>query len=212
MKYLPTQQLVIFCVVVANASSAMALAFYDDERARISNQRTAVEAVFTRDAAACYKKFVVNRCLDGVNDRRSAATADLRRQEILLDDQERKFKGAQQIKKTEEKTSSEKQQEEDKKRAKASKEFNERMARDQERNAARESAQASGKPGMYAANRRIISQQEKAVSRAARQTAAAEALKKYNQRIKNTKEREVRLANEKASLTKPSAQPLPVPN
>ena len=64
----------------------------DAERLRISKERAVLEAGFHRKDAACYQKFMVNNCLDEVKIRRQEALTDLRRQEISIDDQERKAK------------------------------------------------------------------------------------------------------------------------
>src|SRR5450756_1568952 len=69
----------------------------DEERAKISAERARLEAVFLAEDGACYKKFFVNSCLGEVNGRRREAMADLRRQEILLNDEERRSKGVEQI-------------------------------------------------------------------------------------------------------------------
>ena len=72
------------------------------ERARISAARATLEAGFLAEDAACYKKFAVNRCLDRVNTRRREAIADLRRQEILINEEERRLRGGAQLRKLEE--------------------------------------------------------------------------------------------------------------
>ena len=69
----------------------------DAERLRISKERAVLEAGFHREDVACYQKFMVNNCLDEVKIRRQEALTDLRRQEISIDDQERKAKGAEQL-------------------------------------------------------------------------------------------------------------------
>jgi colicin import membrane protein len=48
----------------------------DTERARIATERAKLEAGFNVENAACYKKFLVNNCLDEVKLRRRDALAD----------------------------------------------------------------------------------------------------------------------------------------
>ncbi len=212
MKKLQTPYLVSCLVALAFGTGAKAQTSYDVERSRITNERAALEAGFSEANSACYKKYLVNTCLDELREKRSMATADLRRQEISLDDQERKLKGARQIQKTEDKTSPEKQQQAADKRGAALKDFEERMERDQEKSAARKAAVTNKKLDREGEKSRAKNQQEKSASRADKQKAATEALKRYDQRLEKARQREVRLASEKASQTKPSAQPLPVPN
>jgi len=183
----------------------------DAERLRISSDRARFEATFTLEDTACYKRFLVNKCLDEVKLRRRDALADLRRQEIVLNDEARKVKAAEQLQKIEDKSSSEKLQQEADKRAQAVKDFEDRMARDKQKNADREALQAGEKAKSDAAAGRIKSNQDKASGRAARQTLEAEELRKYNQRVELAKERQARYAREKASQTKAPAQPLPAP-
>lgn len=183
----------------------------DAERLRISVDRSRLEAAFAIEDTACYKRFLVNNCLDEVKVRRRDALADLRRQEIVLNDEARKAKAAEQLQKIEDKSSPEKLQQEADKRAQAVKDFEDRMARDKQKNADREVLQAGEKAKSDAAAGRIKSNQDKAAGRAAKQTLEAEELRKYNQRLKQARERQARYAREKASQTKAPAQPLPTP-
>ena len=184
----------------------------DAERQRNSNERSVLEAGFSSEDTACYKKFLVNRCLDDVKARRGEALADLRRQEILLNDQERKAKGAEQIKKTEDKDSPEKQQQAADKRTDALKDSDDRVAKDQQKATDRATATANEKSKLKEAATRTKNAQDKQTSRAAKQATTPDEVKKYQQRLKKAQDRQARLAKEKASQTKPSAAPLPVSN
>ena len=184
----------------------------DAERARIKDERAALEISSSREDAACYKNYLVNRCLGDVKARRSDALADLRRQEISLNDQERKAKGAEQVKKTEDKESPEKQQQAVDKRGDALRDFDDRMARDQQKNANRATSVANEKSKLADSATRARNAQDKQASRTAKQAASAAEVKKYQQRLEKAQDRQVRLAKEKASQTKSSAAALPVPN
>ena len=70
---------------VAAASDAMAQVVRDGERDRINTERARLDAGFTVEDIACYKKFLTNKCLGEVKIRRDAVMADFRRQEISLD-------------------------------------------------------------------------------------------------------------------------------
>ena len=192
-------------------SGAQAQTTADAERLRIGTERAKLEAGFTREDTACYKKFLVNNCLDEVKIRRREALADLRRQEISLDDQERKIKGAEQIRKTEEKASPEKQQQEADRRAEALKEYEDRLEREKQKNAGRATAQSNEKANVDAAAGRTKSNQDKASARTSKQAATAEEVKKYNERLEKAKERQARYAKDQASQTKPASKSLPTP-
>ena len=183
----------------------------DEERVRINTERTKFEASFNRENAACYKKFLVNNCLDEVKLRRRDAMADLRRQEIALNALDRKAKGAEQIKRTEEKSSPEKQQLDAEKRAGALRDAQARMDREKQKNADRADAQSSEQANSEALARRIQANQDKAVLRSNKQAEAAEQVQKFNARQENAKERRAQHDRDQLKQTKP-AKSLPVPD
>ena len=183
----------------------------DAERLRISKERAVLEAGFNRENAACYQKFLVNNCLDEVKVRRQEAFTDLRRQEISIDDQERKAKGAEQLQKTEDKASLEKQQAEADKRAQALRDSDARMEREQQKNADRLKLESNEKSNLETAAAKAKDAQNKQAGRTAKQAAAAEEVKKYNERLEKAKERQARIAKDRAGQSSPSASPLPAP-
>lgn len=65
------------------------------ERARLKQERERAEAEYQAQEKACYGKFAVNDCLATAKSRRREAVSDLRRQEVALNDAERKRKAAQ---------------------------------------------------------------------------------------------------------------------
>ena len=195
--------------ILIAGSVALAQTGSDVERERISAERSRLEATFTREDTACYKRFLVNNCLDEVKIRRRDALADLRRQEIVLNDEARKSKGAEQLQKIEDKSSPEKLQLEADKKAQAAKDFADAMARDKQKNADRVTLQAGEKANAEAAASRVKNNQDKQARAASKQAAATEELRKYNERQAQAKERQARYARDKASQAKTPAQPLP---
>ena len=183
----------------------------DAERMRISAERTRLEAAFALEETACYKRFWVNNCLDELKVRSRDALADLRRQEIVLNDDARKAKATEQLQKTEDRSSPENLQQEADKRAQTVKDLEARIERDRQKNIEREALQAGEKAKLDAAAGRLKTSQDKAGERAARQTLEAEERKKYNQRLERARERQARYARDKASQTKAPAQALPAP-
>jgi colicin import membrane protein len=127
----------------AGAQTAAGPANPDAERTRIAVERARLETGFLTEDAACYKRFFVNSCLDDVNTRRREMLATLRTQEILLNEQERKLKGAEQIRRIEEKSSAENQQREADQRAKAALDYESRLAGQKEKQQSRTNAQAA---------------------------------------------------------------------
>jgi hypothetical protein len=74
------------------------------QRARIAFDRAEVEANFKTQEKACYSKFAVNDCLSAARAVRREALADLRRQEVSLNDADRKRKGAERQREIEERS------------------------------------------------------------------------------------------------------------
>jgi colicin import membrane protein len=181
------------------------------ERQRIASERVRLEAGFSAEDAACYDKFLVNNCLDKVRVRRNEAMADLRRQEILLNDQDRRLKGAEQIRKTEEKSSPASQQEAANRRAEALSDFQGRAEREKQKSLDRADAAAGEKASGDAAAARLQENQNKATARSAKQAAAAEQTKKYQERQREAAERKARHDAEQLRQTKPPAASLPLP-
>lgn len=183
----------------------------DTESLRISTERSRLEAAFAVENTACYKRFLVNNCLDEVKARRRDVLADLRRQEIVLNDEARKTKAGEQLRKTEAKSAPEKVQQEAEKRAQAVKDIDDRTVRDKQKTADRQVLQAGEKAKSDATASRIKSNQDKDAGRTAKQAAAAEELRKYNERQAQAKDRQARYDRDKASQSKAPANPLPVP-
>ena len=75
------------------------------ERARIRQSRTLEQARFAAEEQQCYRRFAVNDCLDEVRKRERGILSDLRRQEILLNDAQRKRRGAEQLLRSDDRTS-----------------------------------------------------------------------------------------------------------
>lgn len=198
--------------VAASASSVQtAQTARDVQRGRIGAERMRLQSAIAADEAACHRKFLANNCLDKVRLGSREALAELRRQEIALNDQERKTRAAAQIQKTEAKSSPEKQQETAERKAAALKDFDARMAHEKEKSAGRETAQSNEKSNSDAAAGRARGNQEKAVGRTAKESAAAEEVKKFNERLEKAKDRQQRHDREQAAQTKAAAKPLPQP-
>ena len=64
------------------------------ERARINADRAVLQTQTQAKERACYQQFSVNACLSEVRAQRREALAELRRQEIVLNDQEREGRAA----------------------------------------------------------------------------------------------------------------------
>jgi colicin import membrane protein len=181
------------------------------ERARISAARATLEAGFLAEDAACYKKFAVNRCLDRVNTRRREAIADLRRQEILLNDEERRLRGAVQLRKLEEKLSVEKQQDVQASPTKTQEDEASRLVREKKKSDDQAAAGVREKAAVDASAARLKANQRKAQARVDNRAEAALAAEQLSARQKKARERREQHERDRLKEIKPPAKSLSLP-
>ena len=195
----------------AAAQTAAAPANPDAERTRIAAERVRLESGFLTEDAACYQRFFVNSCLDEVNTRRRQALATLRAKEIVLNEQERKLRGAEQIRRIEEKASAESQQQQADQRAKAASNDQSRLNGQKEKQQSRTKAQAAEQANSEARAERLRANQQKKQARSDRQAAEAAETARYDARQKEAEARRAQNAREQLQRAKPTAKPLPLP-
>ena len=117
-RYPPDMKNTVFAILLglaalplwAQTAATTANADLDAERARLSDERKAVEARYATEQAACYKKFAVEGCLEDSRHRRRADTDDIKRQEAAINDFERKRRGAAELDKLEQQKSTQQSQ------------------------------------------------------------------------------------------------------
>ncbi|MDO9361087.1 MAG: hypothetical protein Q7T70_19115 [Polaromonas sp.] len=192
------------------AADAVAAAV-ERERERINTERIALEARFDAEEAACHKRFAVNACLKDVQPRRREAMAQLRLQEVALNDQVRKQKAAEQLRKTEEKSSPEAQREAADRRARALEETRERQQRTQQKSEDRAILKQDEAANAASAASKLKGSQERAQARVDKKAAAAEEVEKYNDKQQEVQERKASREKKLREQTKPPAKPLPTP-
>jgi hypothetical protein len=183
----------------------------DAQRKTISIERSRLENDFLSEKATCYKKFAVNNCLDEVNTRRREIMAKLRRQEILLNDEERKIKGAEQTRKTEEKSSPEKLQQNADRRTKAINDYQNRIAREKENYRDQGSTALNESAARELNKTKILAHQQKSLISIEKQTRAADNAKKFNERQQEAQKRKVQRETDYLKRVKPGVKPLPLP-
>lgn len=210
-------------LIALAAALAFALpAAADDgaERARIRTERDAVEARFKQQEKACYGRFAVTDCIQKAQRERNAMLADLRRQERVLNEADRRRRAAERQQALEERNSPQARQRAEEKRQQALQEHQAREARaaeegrkrkeDQAERAARAPrppGQASGPPGPQGSPRPVGTPKPPRLTpeEAAKNRAAHEA------RLKAAEEHNAKLRDRIARRKKPAASDLPVP-
>jgi hypothetical protein len=197
--------------LVLLAAAVLGSARADDASAeleRIKKQRQAVDARFEAEQKACQGRFGVNDCLDTARRVRRDALADLRRQEISVNDAERKRKAAERLHEIEEGAQARKQDTAQQRREAALDDQRQREARaaekaakkaQREAAAARKAGQAASAPGQPRLGRQPTPE-EAAANRA-----------ESTERMQDAQARKERVRKRVAERTKPAASALPVP-
>lgn len=172
----------------------------EGERSRIQSERTREESLNVKEEAACYAKFAVTNCLGQVRVRRREALDKLRRQEVALNDAERKQKALEQIERIKENSSAQRLEEEAVRRLEA------REAQQEREDRAAEKAAASGKAksGQPAA-----SSATKPIEQGRTADDAAKEQQQYNDKLREAQEH--RASREKINKEKAGTSSKPLP-
>jgi hypothetical protein len=181
------------------------------ERSKIAAERARLEAGFQAEETACKSRFVVNACLQEIRSRRNEAMADLRRQDLLINESDRKARAADQIQKTEDKSNLERQQQRAEQEKKAQQETERRSERNDQRGQSQAKSAADASANVEAAQTRQQNSQSKAGEAKTRHEQAAanvqDAKVRSEKAAQNQAERDKRL-KEKSNSTR---KPLPAP-
>jgi hypothetical protein len=170
------------------------------ERARISAERSRVEAGFEQAQKACYAKFAVSDCIAAARSKRRDALADLRRQEVTLNDAERRRRAEERVRDLESR-----QAEREKQREEAA-----AKGLEEQRNREQRSA------GKSTRTEKAQSQAEERAAKAARPREepsppdTEENLRRHGERVKEAQEHKARV-EKRAAESKKDVKPLPVP-
>ncbi|MEY4653872.1 MAG: hypothetical protein RI884_2453 [Pseudomonadota bacterium] len=171
------------------------------EQARIERERAAARARQTEEEADCQKRFAVTDCTERARRKWQPVLADLRRQELALNEVDRKQRAAEQQRKLDEKVSPQAQEEAAQRRAQA--------LADHEARQARAAQKASGSaPG--GKPREPGAAQDRSSPDITREQADANA-QAHARRVQEAQERKERTLKRQAERAKPSASALPVP-
>jgi colicin import membrane protein len=207
----------LFVALAILGTAALAFAQEEDpqvkaERARITAERNKAEAVYRAEEKECYGKFAVTDCTKAAKAKRRGILADLHRQEVSLNDAQRKRQAAEHLRELEERQSAKRQQERADNEAKALADHKAREARAAEK-AANRASNASSAPSTAAAreDKAQRKQAEAISSRTRRDQEAADNLRQFEQRQTEAKEHKAEIAKRAAERKKPPASSLAVP-
>lgn len=186
-----------FCTALAQQAPAEASSPTAIERARIEQERKREEIRYAQEEAACYQRFAVTDCLREVRVRRRVTLEDFRRQEVKLNDAERKNRGTEQLKRADEKSSPQAEQDEADRRAAARQEYRERRARAEQKQTEQQKdmdQKASEPPRARSSAPRTIGAESRAVEKKTFEDKQRQAMERRAQRDKALAEKSLQPA------------------
>ncbi|GAC1532124.1 MAG: hypothetical protein NVS2B4_11860 [Ramlibacter sp.] len=184
------------------------------ERARIGAERSRIESEFQAQRKACYARFAVTGCIEDAKSSRNALLGELRRQEIALNDAQRKARSADRVKELERK-----QDDQARKQAGSAADGQERRAGREQRVADKEArarsvaGKAGSRPGDlptprgHAARGTTVPR----LPRTPPQPDAADNRRRYDQRQQDAQTHKASVQERAAEQKKKPVDPLPVP-
>lgn len=199
------------------------------ERARIKSERVNLSESLAQQRQACYQKLAVTPCLNEARDQHNEKMRDLKRQEVALNDAQRKRAAADRVKALDERNSPEAQLKRSQDRGKAMQAAARREESQAQRQKSREAKQAAAAENAKAASNAPEKEREASVPQpqakprpqAATKVAPdqrpsqAERIEKSRQqaaeREKDAAERKAKAAEREAKRKKPLAAGLPMP-
>lgn len=206
--------LLLTLLIAAGALPALAQRDAADqaERARIARERSQADTRLAAQEIICYKKFAVSDCLKAARADRREVLADLRRQELTLNDADRKRRAGERMQSIEQRVSAQKQEDGAAQREEAVVRRNEKEA-EVARRAAKQSQAREAAPARAARTQKETSGGAPS-THTARQPRAhdtVDELRRYNERQAQAQERRDRVAKRLAQPARPEVKPLPVP-
>ena len=180
---------------------------------RINAARQQADAEYARQQAACYQKFAVNNCLSEARDHRRVVVADLKRQEVALNDVKRKRAAADQVLRLEERQSELRAAEAESKRQQALSDQRAREERSVTKAGDRQAVVNAAPTRQEEQRKREAASVEKAAAAAQRAANAPGERTRYEARVKDAEDQRKRQQERVERSNKPGVvvKPLPVP-
>lgn len=206
----------LMLLVVSLLTPAWAQPVVPTERGRIALERGEAEARYAESEKACYAKFAVNDCVNEARARRREVLTGLRRQEVALNDAERKIKGAEKLRDVDQRQSPEQREQAAAQRAKSTADHEDRLKRAAEKAAKSQGARAAATPSRTEGPRKRLTggPRKAAAARppAERKTLDTEENRRaFQARQDDALQRKSRIEKKLAESSKPALKPLPVP-
>jgi len=196
------RDLIVLAALASAAAPSLATTDAAAERERIARERAEVQAALSKQEAACQERFVVTPCVEAARKAEREALARLRRQEVLLDEQQRKQRAAERAQAIRNSISADEARRRDES-ATATASAPVRVER----------AELVETPSRVERARRELPVAERPTDAAARRTAEQEHIERYeaDRRAAQAHREAVEQRNAKRAASGKAAAPLPVP-
>lgn len=170
------------------------------ERSKLAQARGKIESEFGLKEANCYKSFAVDACLRQANIDKRTALADIKRQELAMNDLQRQQKKADLEQKAAKPTATN--------RPVAKTDANDLSAAIVQ-NEAKKAADA--KKRVQDTHQKMSASQIKAAERLKKSKQTGTESAKYQNKLREAEEHKTEMEQKKAQAPKPKAVPLPIP-
>ena len=196
------------------------------ERTRIASERAALISAYEAQRSACYQKLAVSDCLTQARDAHNDQMRDLKRQDVALNDVQRKRKAAERMRAVDERNSPESQLKLSERRGRAIEEAKQREINRAERQTTREAKSKEATTGAQASGTEPPTKepiQNTKMPRSERQPKlpveqrpgqaekAAKSQQAAAQRERDEAKRRAKAEQREVNRKKPAAAGLPVP-
>lgn len=180
------------------------------ERERIKAERSQMEAEYSQSLRICYQKINVNSCKDDAFKIRLQKTNALRAQERVLNDQERKQRGAAALQSIEEKNSLEAQTEDIERRTRSAQQHLDKLESNLKKNEERLEKQAREAENLEKNAQREQALRERQQAHQEKAATAKAEREKHLQKMQAAKEHREQVERNRVQRGTPGAAPLPV--
>jgi len=180
------------------------------ERERIKAERSQMEAEYSQSLRICYQKINVNSCKDDAFKIRLQKTNSLRAQERVLNDQERKQRGASALQSIEEKNSLEAQTEDIERRTRSAQQHLDKLESNLKKNEERLEKQAREAENLEKNAQREQALRERQQAHQEKAATAKAEREKHLQKMQAAKEHREQVERNRVQRGTPGAAPLPV--
>jgi hypothetical protein len=179
------------------------------ERERIKTERSLVEEEYSQSLRACYQKINVNSCKDDAFKIRLQKNNNLRAQERVLNDQDRKQRSANALQSIEDKNSLEAQTEDAERRARSARQHLDKLESNLEKNQERLDKEAREAENLEKNAQREKELLERQRAHKEKVEAARVQREKHLQKLEEAKEHREQVERNRVKRGTPGAAPLP---